>query len=328
MAPKKSRASAKVEKCQRSLLFEVPDGNSYIDIALALSAANRKLFRQGMVYGIESIDFFFVPSGTAVTQRLSAYVAPDTWMVHNAHVKGHALWNQMNDLVLEDNPSLEGKWSDFKVFLDQNHRTAVVGGGVGNLVPLDGNLGAYGVDEWEYSDYVMPQHTVDPATGLPLVADQTNVHLLGGNLGGPGAFASVGLVEAYALSRATVSPDQPFIPVGSIDGFFNLLTDSGSQEPELQTVIEAEGDNPPYNRTQYPGGALNGPAPVSAEFAVASVGQPNGLLTAFAAPCGLIQITNAAVDATGIGVPARTMIVRVNLMGGNYKGVAAIPMGQ
>ena len=64
---------------------------------------------------------------------------------------------------------------------------------------------------------------------------------------------------AYADSRAAVNPDQPNVPAGMATSFFNLLTDSGSQEPELATVIEQEGDNPPYDLLNYPGGSANTP---------------------------------------------------------------------
>lgn len=288
---------------------------------------NRKLFRQGMAYGIESIDFFFIPkSATGLdTLRVTAYTAGDTWSVHNSHVKGKALWDEMNQLVLEDNPSVEGTWADYKVFLDPSHVSA---GANNNLKPVDLSLTAYLDGEWDYSTYVLPQHKVDPLTGNPDPADETTAHLLGDNVGAAGAFTSVGLVRAYAESRATVQPTDPAVPAGMSTSFFNLLTDSGSQEPELADVIEDDNDEPPYHPTSYPGGAVNGATPVWTEYAVASVGQPNGILGSFVAQCGLICFSVNGVNAAGVGVAVDPVFCRVNYMPGKYKGVAAIPMGQ
>ncbi len=323
---RKSRAPAKIQKAQRSLMFRLPDGLSYLDSAESLSKVNRKLFEQGMAYGIESVDFFFVPQAGVETVRVTAYTAGDTWSVHNSHVKGKALWHEMNQLVLEDNPSIEGKWADYKVFLNVAHRTQYIASG--NLEPVDQALTAYAPGEWTYSNYVLPQHDVDPATGIPLAADECQAHLIGANLGTPGAFLSIGLVDAYEKSRATVSPNQPSVPAGMSDSFFNLLTDSGSQEPELADRIEAENDNAPYDRENYPGGAVNAASPVWSEFAVASAGSPNGILGSFVAQCGLVQFSVNGVNAAGEGVSVSNVFARVNFMPGKYKGIAAIPMGQ
>ena len=145
-----------------------------------------------MCYGVESIEFFLPASTSVDLVRLTAATAGDTWSVHNAHVKGHALWNEMNQLVLDDNPSVRQTWADFKVFLDGSHRTSVTSG-TGNLLPRDGDQNLYLAGEWDYSDYVMPQHEVDPVTGLPLAADQTQAHLVGPDITSPTVgFQSVG----------------------------------------------------------------------------------------------------------------------------------------
>jgi hypothetical protein len=319
MARKKN--TGMVKKAIRHLYVSLPEGDSYIDIARCLSIVNRKLFPQGMVYGIQSCDFTFNPvdPNLVTSVRVTAQTAGDSWSVHNAHVKGHALWNEMNQLVLEDNPSVSGKWADYKVFLDLNHRNATVSE---ILLPKDGSLNAYLPGEWNYSTYTMPQHDVDPATGNPLPADITNVHILGGDLGTPGALSSIGLVKAYQQSRATVFDNNPNVAAGFADSFFNKLTDSGSQEPELALEIEFQNDDSPYDLDNYPGGQTNGPMPIMTEFAAASVGSPVGTLNSFVAQCGLIKFT-ASSEGTYPGV-----LLRIDVMPGSFQGVAAIPMGQ
>lgn len=318
---KTTRKSPKIQKAIRHLNYQVPAGISYIDIMKDLSAMNRKLFRQGMAVGIESIEYFYTPNPSHDVQRLTAYTAGDSWSVHNAHVKGHALWNEMNELVLADNPSIKGTWADYKVYLDDAMRTGTT------LSPFVDGV-ALNMGEWNYSDYVLPQHEVDPATGQPLAADQCQAHLIGPNVGTPGAFISVGLVEAYEKSRATVQTDDPNVPAGVGQSFFSLLTDSGSQEPELADIIILENDQPPYDLDNYPGGSVNAANPIETDFAVATVGSPTGLMQPFVAQCGLIRLNNLAFNAAGESVTAPTIFMRVNVMAGNYKGIAAVPMGQ
>ena len=325
MARRKSK-SRKLQKVQRDLIFQVPSGTHYIDTAQALSMVNRKLFKQGHVFGYEGAEIYFTPTATAVINQVQIQTAGDTWPVHNAHVKGNALWNQMNQLVLEDNPSVEGKWADYKVFLDTAHRAYFFG--PGNLIPRDGSGVQYVAGEWLYSTYVMPQHVVDPVTGNPIAADETQSHLVGPDSGAVGAFLSVGLVNAYQESRATVQAQAPNVPAGMSDSFFNLLTDSGSQEPELADVIENANDAAPYDLLNYPGGAVNAANTLVIEEMVATVGSPTGLTGPFIAQCGLIKIINSAFDAAGSPVSAPTLTFRLRLMAGKYKGVAAIPMGQ
>jgi hypothetical protein len=322
--PAKKRS---ITKALKSFTVLIPAGDSYLDIARELSKINRKLFSQGKVYGVESIEFGYNLDPALVdTVWLTAQVAGDSWPVHNGWVKGKALWNQMNDLVLEDNPSIQGKWADFKVLLDSAH--------LGNpyLNALDNQGNPYLAGEWGVSDYVIPEHSVDVATGEPLPALQTLAHLIGPDVGTIPlrTLSSVGLVQAYQESRATVNPDTPNVQPGMADSFFNLLTDSGSQEPELALVIEGENDNPPYDLLEYPGGAVNAPTVVQIEYAVASVGYPTAVLAPFVAQCGLIKFQLDAFKdgANAPGLLGAGVFARINLMAGTYKGVAAMDMGQ
>jgi hypothetical protein len=140
-----------------------------------LSKINRRLYEQSKMVAYQGLTFIWKANAAVGSQTLSSVevtvkTAGNTWVVQNAHVKGQALWDEMQELVLEDNPSIAGKWHDFKVRLDYlmtTGRLLRVRDGGGNLI----NAG-----EWEYSNYVMPQHEVDPATGLPLDAAQFEVH--------------------------------------------------------------------------------------------------------------------------------------------------------
>jgi len=325
MARKKSRNNRRPQIAERKLLYYLPEGSSYCDVFRDLSAINRKLFRQGHSLVIERAEFAFNLDVNQIDSLfVRAYTAGETWPVHNAHVKAKALWDEMNQLVLADNPSVKGKWHDFKVYLDDQMAL-----GVTNVPYAATGLVALG--EWDYSTFVMPEHDVDPAPGEPLPADETFAHLVGPDVGVIGAYDSVGLVKAYGLSRATVQDVDPNVPAAFGTSFFNLLTDSGSQEPELANVIEDANDEPPYDVDAYPGGATNVPGPISyAEIGVATIGSPLGVLTPFIAQCGLIKFDTLAFK-NGVQVPfpeGEAVGLLLTVAAGNYKGVAAIPMGQ
>lgn len=318
-----------IEKCMRDLTVTGTTLSGltrigYLDIAQQLSRTNRKLFSQQYVYGIEDVAFTFTPSPAYDAVRVTLSTAGDTYSVHNAWVKGKALWDQMNELVLDDNPSVAGTWSDYKVFLDNTHRILVGAGDNLDAVTSEGIATLPG--EWDYSVYVLPQHEVD-AAGNPKIADETFAHLLGANSGVYGAYVSIGLVKAYAMSRATVQPESPNIPVGFETSFFNLLTDSGSQEPELAGVIEDANDEPPYSATDYPGADINSIDPWVTSFAAATSMVPNGRLTGFLAQCGLVKVeVRAYLNGAIVEAPDVTMTFAI--APGMYRGVAAIPMGQ
>lgn len=295
---------------------------SYVDTARELSKINRRLYSQSRMYGYQGLTFIWRqnPASSLATIECSVRTAGNTWTVQNAHVKGEALWNQMQALVLQDNPSISGKWHDFKLQLDGGQSLAR------EMFARDGNGALYASGEWNLSSYVMPQHEVNPTTGEPLPAVEYTGLLIGDDTS-----TKRSLVKAYQDSRATLNPNTPNVPAAMSDSFFNLLTDSGSQEPELANVIEGENDNPPYDLNNYSGGAVNAPAPVTVGYAAISNSEVDGRIGSFVAPCGLLQIEIVGYDAAGAVVPAAQMPnidVLLHVAPGSYKGVASVPMGQ
>ncbi len=299
----------------------------YIDTNKSLSRVNRRLYEQGRLVAFQGMTFIWRSTGSTAadlaTLQCTIKTAGNTWMVHNAFVKGKALWNEMQDLVLDDNPSVAGKWHDFKLKLSKNQKTNQ------ELDVLDSEGVPYIGGEWNYSDYVMPQHEVDPATGLPLAADQFQVCLVGPD--GTGAVGPKSLVKAYAESRSTVQEIAPNVPGTISTSFFNLLTDSGSQEPELADVIIDENDEPPYDLDNYPGGDTNAPQAVTVGTAATSPSEVDGRIGPFVAPCGLLRVDIRGYDSNGNVIAASAMPevrLLLHVAPGTYKGIASIPMGQ
>ena len=289
----------------------------YIDLARDLSRANRRFYEQKRNYVVRAVTYVFPISATPDTiGTMTVYAAANNWCVQNAHVKGEALWHQMNELVLEDNPSIRGRWAGFRVQLDSGQVVA------NTLDPIAGDgVTPLGAGEWDYSTYVMPQHEVDPTTGLPLAAVELQPVLIGSD-----TTTKRSLVKAYEESRATVQPLDPSVPAGMSSSFFNLLTDSGSQEPELADVIEDDNDEPPYDHDDYPQGDGNNAAPVILDTVAVTAQNPVGKLGSFIAPCGLIKLNSGIYY--NANSEAQPVAVIVHVAPGNYKGTMSVPMGQ
>ncbi len=331
MARRNSRSrSMKIQPAQTDILMKTnPTGAGtsnlwYIDTAKQLSKVNRRLYSQSRMYAYQGLTFIWRSTGTSAgsvaTIEVKVGTAGNTWVVHNAHVKGHALWKEMQDLVLDDNPSVKGKWHDFKIQLSDAQSAPR------ELEAIAGDGGLYIGGEWNLATYVLPQHDVDPATGQPLPATEVTAILIGGDTASKRA-----LVKAYQDSRATVQPTDPNVPPGMSTSFFNLLTDSGSQEPELADVIEDENDQPPYDPDNYPGGDTNADAAAIVQYAAISAAEVDGRCGPFVAPCGLIELQIRGYDANGVEIDSTAMPeieVLLHVAPGTYKGVAAIPMGQ
>lgn len=347
MARKQSRSKGmKMQPAITNLNFQIPAGGGvnnasdfYIDTNRALSRVNRRLYEQGRLVGYQGLTFVWRASGSdpatlqdLATVDLTVRTAGNSWIVHNAFVKGKALWNEMQDLVLDDNPSIAGKWHDFKVTLSLDM--------VGNqeLDVLDGRGNPYLAGEWNRSTYVLPQHQVsdgtqlDPVTGLPipmgepLPAEEYTACLIG--IDNP---SRKSLVKAYQESRATPNSPTPNVPAGMSTSFFNLLTDSGSQEPELADVIEEENDEAPYDINEYPGGPVNALGCVTVGFGAISASEVDGRIGGFVAPCGLLQVEVIGRDYTGSVILPENMPeidLLLHVAPGSYKGIASIPMGQ
>nr|AGA18254.1 hypothetical protein [uncultured marine virus] len=332
MSTKRRTKKQTIQPAITSLYFQAYEGNAatppvpvtdsrfYVDTARELSKINRRLYQQGRCYAYQGLTFIWRATGTVATMEVSVRTSGNTWITQNAWVKGKALWDEMQSLVLDDNPSIAGKWHDYKIRLSDQQiaaRTLDVKDGAGTDVKGG---------EWDLSTYVMPQHVVDVVTGQPLPAEEFYATLVG-----PDTSASRALVKAYEESRSTVQPLDPNVPAGLSASFFNLLTDSGSQEPELADVILAEGDAPPYDTDEYPGGATNSPVPLTVQYGAISAAEVDGNVGPFIAPCGLLEIEIKGYDANGLVVETEDMPVvdlLLHVAPGFYKGVAAVPMGQ
>nr|AGA18325.1 hypothetical protein [uncultured marine virus] len=336
---------AKIEPAVTQLLYLVPDGTSYIDLAKDLSKVNRRLYRQGYTYVVQDIQIG-VSAGMRASdiQQLSFYTAGNSWIVHNAWKKGFAAWRRQVREVANVTGIKAGTWNDFKVYLDDSMEDATT------LQPYAGDAALYLPDEsstvvWDYSALVFD----DDGTEKDL-----KMHLIGSsNLADTNEESGIGLIHEYANSRVFVDNSSPDTPTGASDTIYAKLMGTDEMSDRLVDNIETANDSPPYQFDEYPGGATNADSAVPVRFASVSGAQSLSTVGGFIAPCGLIKVdsnemsltntTESATDlgdvaATGVASPgplsvyqggtAPTAAVLVTVASGPYRGVLAAPMGQ
>ncbi len=324
----------KPEPAPMTLSFIAQAGASYIDLNLAASIANRRGYKQEhsdwMVAG------FTLYTGT--TGAMSIWKVPDTWVVENAYTKSLAMWNKMNDQVLDDEPGIQGVYHDFKVYMDSNMSVETVQcaadptgriltplteqapGGVGtgllqvpavgqtdSLTTADFTGAAAPRADWNFSTIQIPN---DPASGT---TTEYTMHIVG-----PSTGTSVGLVTGYARSRTRPQETDPNVPLG--EGWMNELFDLGENNEEIRDDLVEDNDRPPYAlltantvREAYPGGSEEqmGLHLHAAQSVTTTTIGGTTQIRGGNFKCGLIKLQNVGLT---------DCIVQVHLIPGNNRG--------
>ncbi len=310
-------------------------GTYFIDIAQCLSIVNRKSYRQGMNYAVENMSFKYAPLGDPQEEKFMSIVVskvPTTWCADNATTKAFASWMEQRDSVLKEQPSLKAKWSDFKIFLDADHATAGVGD---NLIPLASIVDSCGESneefvkgEWDMSQFVTPLPGADQAASGD--AHELVFHVVGDHIPA-GDFtkstASVGLIKAYAASRALPLTPDPHTEGQYVTGFYNIQQSEDEKSQDIMANVADRNDNPPYSTSEYPGSDTNAPfAQIVKKLYPSNYGSTtNGSMTvsidntgSFLAPFGLIRIDTCALSSA-----LDYIILEMDLVPGKYKGILA-----
>ena len=314
----------KIEPAVTQLVYLVPDGISYIDLAKDLSIVNRRLYRQGMTYVVQDVQML-VNTGQKASDvsYLQFATAGNSWIVHNAWKKGFAAWREQTREFTDATGILPGKWNDFKIYLDDTHEDGTI------LVPYAGDGAAYEIGEWTHSKLVFD----DDGTEREL-----KMHLIGSsNLADTNNESGIGLIHEYARSRPRgPTGGEPEISAEASDTIWAKLQGTDEMTDMLSDNIEGDNDLAPYDRVEYPGGDTNADAAVPVRWLTANATQGMSNVPGFVVPCGLLKIehTELALDNAGSadGVyasgTAPTSPVLITVASGPYRGVLAAPMGQ
>lgn len=318
-------AMPKLQPAPMTMTFELGDGGtSYIDLSFAASILNRRAYKQGLRWYVSSMSIY--AQGTNKTVRVATL--QNNWCTFQAWKKGKIMWDRMNDQVLDNEDGIQGRYHDYKIFMDRSHLvnylnegeqddTAVSAGKTlmpvvtnpasgAAILPSDTNR------EWNYSEYIIPQD------GGALPPIEANITMNGGTnlVSSP----SVSLISGYGLSRARPNIVDPNAPITSTDSWMNALFDVGGNDLEIRDNLVDENDQAPYaiagdtsGQERYPGGEVNlaGLELVSAPITSAAGTDYSGrtIIPGFSAPCGLIYLKNDG-----------PVTIQVNLVPGTHRG--------
>lgn len=289
-----------------------------IDIPKALSLANRKSYRTGYVYSVDYIEYI---GGGAETVTIAK--VPENYNTLAAYKLGFHVWREQRASAIEESGIEPGKWSDFKPFYNQEHfdgsfpELDAQGMGPGLILQ---DLDATG-SEWNRAEVEIN----DLATAT---TSTINIGMLGDNdlAAAPGAYG--GLIEAWGNTRIQVLNPDPLLPTIASSSWI-VATGDESREMSVDVIdlIESENDSPPYASQPdvllpptYVGNGESAPFGMLVDVGTTgSTGRPlsldGGLI-----PLGLLAIK---VEDVSSGV----YHLRVHCTRGEYKGVAALPMG-
>ncbi len=269
-------------------------GEDYIDIAKCMSMVNRKLHRQQGLWEVLGVQLFAdandinvaPPRRVGIPYTVSMSGAPRTWVTRNSLVKAFHAWKDQQQLALDSagSESLKPRWEDFKVWLNDNHRTH------GDITPVSGHMFG-GDDPYMPGEWVQSKLVVDEVDGAGLVVQsEPTLHILGPN----NLPDSAGLIYNYAISRALPFSPDPELPSSvALNIYTQSATALSEQVEEITSNMKTDNNDAPYDPDEYPGGSTNGFEPLLFGFVASTTGATKGrktVMNGFAAPNGLIEV--------------------------------------
>lgn len=292
------------------------EDNHYVDIGELLSQANRRSYRQGMVYHIANIVF----DDAQGDADIDVCTIPQNWMTQEAWRLAFTAWLQQQRAAMEalGHDDL-GTWADFKVYINSDH---ITDSDKATLIDVNGN--SFPTGAWDYSHFEIP----NDGGAVPTKSD---LIMMGLNAGTFPEYTKTSLL--YELEKALeIKQADPVLNSNADLSVYGLMSADQPDEEVIQEVIDnivQENELPPYSTTVVPGA---GTADVSGRPSSPWVARtcmirggtnsssPVAAVGGFAAPCGLLMIeTKSGVDANSIGVT-------IEMVPGEYKGVHAYPM--
>ena len=315
----KYRRGTKIEPAEMTMSFILPSGNvnSTVDLSQCASLINRRFYRQGINWVVES---FKVLTSAGVTGTCTVSRIPTTWVAHQAWKKAFDAWNEQQKSALMESGAEDARarFSDFKIFADVQH---VTNGFAANLLPIDSTGTPFGPGEWQESVIVVPNSLAD-ASGSTVDPVQYKLHMVGVN---NNAGQSRGIIEGYADSRAYPQSPDPVSPdLDSSQNWLARMKNVGKEQPEVMDNATDRNDNLPYPQVDYPGGENQAANLAYHDTAFVTATTVGGVsrLKGGVFPAGLIRA------ATNFTIPAgESAILQINLVPGTHRGYMCEAMG-
>ncbi|QSX73079.1 capsid protein [Delphin virus 3] len=288
------------------LCFEsTGNATKYIDIARALSILNRKAYRQGVYYYVNSVELYNNSDGA-----IDLYTAPDTYVTKNAWNMAFRMHQKMNAQVETPRP----KYHDFKVKLDNLHTDNLT---LDPDVYTKSNSGSsvstsLAPDEWAFSKLT----TLKSDGGD---ADQFLVHLVGPHQGSEGSWTSLGIIKSYMHSRSYPDPSgEPVVHSASHSDPLLSMFEASSDDAleDIRQTLDDDNDQTPYDANKMLGSDNTNLTHVGRISTTITTGR-TAKISGFCAPFGLIM-----VDPLNLASDDDWTIV-INLAVGTYNGVYA-----
>lgn len=282
------------------LIEDVAGGEFYVDLAESMSIVNRKLFRQQGLWKVDAVCAWVNVHGSGplgMPYSIAIGGAPRTWCTRNGLVKSFEAWKDQQQMAYEATGSagIKPKWQDFKVLLNENHRT------VGTITPVSGHMFAIpAVDPFIAGEWVHSRLVVEQSVAGAIVQSEPLLHILGPDNGS----TNKGIIENYGLSRPLPFDPDPSLPANIEHNIFVQAAEPLSdQVEEIIDNLDGANDSPPYDTDEYPGGATNGNEPVLYSFAANTSTLARKLvLNGFTAPNGLCEIQVDSIDERNMDI--------------------------
>jgi len=308
------RMKSKIQPAEMKMAFVLAPGHNYLDLSQAASIVNRRFYRQGLNWAVSHFTFYKASSTETGNVGVAINKLPQTWIFSNAWEKAFRAWNKMTNDAMKDSGTTKGKFTDFKIFMNEDHFSE---GFQKNLLPLDAsynsNTGVTTVPgEWEPSSIHVP---VTDSSGFVITGQTREFKLVGvgPNYGASGSEDFVSLINGYANSRNLPNISDPNSPLqlgdtrgATPENWIGAMSNDGTNQDSevLEDIVKQ--DQPPYPfendgnhlTTMYPGGEIQLPALRIHDAGYFNAG-PNAnkiTLEGGSFPCGLVNINNASQD--------------------------------
>lgn len=318
---KARKLKKKAYPAQRFLYFNLDcaagEDAHYLDLFKSLSEVNRRLYRQGNVLHIANISVH----DTQGNARVLFSTAPMSWPTFASHNLAFEGWKEQRAQTLEamgDNAKAP-RWSDFKVYLNKEH---VIDSDW--LRPIDDEENVLTQGSWDYADASFSRNgSRYDNYAIGLLGNHQFTSITNETTDQDSSYDGyVSCIEGLQEVRSRVRTESTYDLNFDTSPFtgMNLLHSQGIQDTLLN--IEKEGSGAPYP-LEFVGSDANptddtGAFPVR-EAHIASTYSPMATVGGFPVPCGLLQIETTCASSNTVGI-------LVEVMPGDYKGVAATPM--
>ncbi len=283
----------------------------YLDLSQCASIVSRRFYRQGLVWPVSGFELKDVGANQITNASVTLLKLQDTWPTNNAWVKSKAVWDEQQDLAVEQMgaESAVARYRDFKIHMDTDHVAADFSL---NLLPISGTDDPFVSGEWLASEVVIP--TAGGGGG------STEYKL---KMYGSSDADAKSILGGYAFSRAFPTSPDPETPAVNTS-WLNEVMDYGAVNDDVIENVVDNNDQLPYNQATYPGQTGNGEG---VEYHDEMILTSTTISGTDHAPGGIFQCGLIRLDLDGFSAAnLQEMDLVITLVAGSERGYATASM--